>query len=158
VRIAQAACPIDGMEGYDVVFQRIGLLSQAPGYVSSVVWKVETTFSRLASNPGPEVVKALQNEVLSSAALEAQILNGKSSGFGLVLTNRSQGRICQTVSDDPEAHRIAVLDKTSTVFNVSTDAITFTKTSLDDAFAIFRPGSATQSTPPPRTLRRLSRL
>lgn len=139
VRIAQAACPIDGMEGFDViVFQRIGLLSQAPGYVTSVVRKVETTFGRLASIPGQEVVKALQNETLSAAALEAQILNGKSSGFGLVFTNPSQGRICQTVSDDPEAHRIAVLGKTSTVFNVSTDAISFAKTSLDDAFADFQ--------------------
>lgn len=139
VRIAQAACPIDGMEGYDViVFQRIGLLSQAPGYVSSVVRKVETTFGRLASIPGPEVVKAMQDEGLSSAALEAQILNGKSSGFGLVLTNPSQGRVCQTVAEDAEAHKIAVLRKTSTVFNVSTDDIAFTKTSLDDAFADFQ--------------------
>ncbi|WP_201834842.1 hypothetical protein [Microvirga zambiensis] len=139
VRIAQAACPIDGMEGYDViVFQRIGLLSQAPGYVSSLVRKVETTFGRLASIPGPEVVRALQDEVLSSAALEAQILNGKSSGFGIVFNNPSQGRICQTVADDPEAHRIAVLQKTGTVFNVSTDDISFTRTSLDDAFADFQ--------------------
>ncbi|MBJ6124366.1 hypothetical protein [Microvirga splendida] len=139
VRIAQEACPIDGMERYDViVFQRIGLLSQAQGYVSTVVRKVETTFGRLASIPGPEVVRALQDEVLSSATLEAQILSGKSSGFGLVLTNPSQARICQTVPDDPEAHRIAVLGKTSTVFNVSTNDITFTKTSLDDAFADFQ--------------------
>jgi hypothetical protein len=106
--------------------------------VSSVVRKVETTFGRLASIPGPEVVKAMQNEALSSAALEAQILNGKSSGFGLVLTNPSQGRVCQTVAEDAEAHKIAVLRKTSTVFNVSTDDIAFTKTSLDDAFADFQ--------------------
>lgn len=139
IRIAQEACPINGMEGYDViVFQRIGLLSQAPGYVSTLVRKVETTFGRLASIPGPDVVQALQNEVLSSAALEAQILNGKSSGFGLVLTNPSQGRICHTVAEDSEAHRIAVLGKTGTVFNVSTNDILFTKTTLDDAFADFQ--------------------
>jgi hypothetical protein len=139
LRIAQGACPIDGMEGYDVVvFQRIGLLSQAPGYVSSVVRKVETTFSRLASIPGPEVVRALQDEVLSSAALEAQILNGKSSGYGIVFTNPGQGRICHTVGEDSEAHKIAVLRKTGTVFNIATDSIAFTTTSLDDAFADFQ--------------------
>ncbi|QFU15236.1 hypothetical protein [Microvirga thermotolerans] len=139
VRISQSACPIDGMEGYDIlVFQRAGLLSQPLAYVSSVVRRVETNFSLLASIPGAEVMKAFQNEVESSAALEAQILNGKSSGFGLVFTNPSQGRICHTVSEDSEAHQIAVTRRTGTVFNVSTSDIVFTKTSLDNAFADFQ--------------------
>lgn len=139
LQISQAACPINGMDSFDIVaFQRIGLLSQAPDYVSSVVRRVEGNFSFLAALSGQEVLQAFQNQAASSATIEAQILSGKSSGFGLLYSNPSQARICHTVGEDPEAHQIAVLRKTDTIFNVSTKDIVFTKMSLDDAFADYQ--------------------
>jgi hypothetical protein len=139
VRISQAPCPIDGVQRFDiVVFQRIGLLSQAPGYISSLIRQTETGFSLLASVPAAEVVQALQNEVESSAALEAQLLNGKSTGYGIVFTSPGQGRICQTVAEEPKAHEIAIAHKARAVFNVAPESIVFTATSTDDAFADYQ--------------------
>ncbi|MBF9234848.1 hypothetical protein [Microvirga alba] len=95
----------------------------------AVLWRGEK------KDPATFLVRALQSEVASSATIEAQILNGRSTGFGLVYTNPGHGRICHTVPEDPEAHQVAVLRKTDTVFHVSAKDVVFTKMSLDDAFA-----------------------
>jgi hypothetical protein len=139
IHISQAACPIDGMDRFDIMaFQRVGLLSQAPDYVSSMVRGVEAKFALLAALPAAEVARAFQNEVASSAGIEAQILNGKSSGFGLVYTNPAQGRICHTVAEDADAHEVAVLRKSEAVFNLSAREIAFTRLPIDDAFADYQ--------------------
>ena len=140
--LSQLACPIDALDQFDIVFfQRLGLLSQSEDYVRGLISLIEKkNFTSLMMLPGKDVNASLKGSSLSAAQIEATILGGQKSGFGLIYNGANPDKICLAVQDDTAAHEIAARDQIEKSLQLKSETISFVQRSIDDAFADYQGG------------------